>query len=246
MKLITFATEDYLIGTRALLASLIANAKLGDFDFTVMTDGPVKESSKASILKLKENTVFIDRRSITEVHLGSGQSIKKQSWRLALQKLAVFDLPPDGVRLYIDSDMICVGPLQEAASWTHLTAPVVFGITLPKSINGRPMFSSGLFAFESSSELFGALQAHILTMADISFGDQQVLNEYFSANRADDVHLVGIEWEMLRRIYRHHPQVWNAVGSNKRMVHYVGRKPWQQPPEPGYEELTKLWKKYAQ
>ena len=79
MKLITFATEDYLIGSRALLASLLANAKLDAFEFLIMTDGMISEASRSSILKLKPDAVFIDRSSVGEVHLGSGQSIKKQS-----------------------------------------------------------------------------------------------------------------------------------------------------------------------
>ena len=244
MRIVTFASESYFPGTRALIRSIIANAKLDRFEMLILTEGAISDEAKRSILEIKPDAQFIARESLGEFKLSEKIAIPKANFRAALQKLLIFKLPDDGMRLYLDSDMICVGSLREAERWNHFTAPIVFGITLPGSINDRPMFSAGIFAFEASSDLFDRLQAFALMLSTVNMPDQDILNRYFSEHDPDAVHYVGIEWEMIKRVFRHHPQIWQAV-KEKRMIHFVGRKPWELQQEPQYRELNKLWERFA-
>jgi lipopolysaccharide biosynthesis glycosyltransferase len=161
-----------------------------------------------------------------------------------MQKLTLFNLTNEKLIYFLDSDIICVGDIRACEQFKHFSSTVVFGISLPHSVCGRPMFSGGSFVFEPSEGLYDELQKFALEYpGKFPLADQSILNGFFYANgHADQVHLLGIEWEVLKRLFVHHRQIWNAV-ADKKFVHFVGKKPWQTS-EPGYAELDRLWRRY--
>lgn len=244
IKFATYITDSYAIGTMALIRSMQANSKLDGFKFVVVSEG-VSDNSKTKLKGIKPDIEFIERVELGDIRLPEAMNVSDRQ-RLMMRKLMMLKLENDAEIIGIDSDMLCVGKLKELEAWKHFTAPMVFGISLPRSICGRPMFSASIECFKPGNDFFQEVQEFVLTRYTANLPpleDQMVMNEFMYSRHGDEVRLVGIEFDMLKRIFVHHLKVWDSV-NDKRFIDFVGKKPWQGG-EKGYETLERIWRDYA-
>lgn len=238
MRFVSYINERFSPGLCALLKSLDLNSGMRQTRFTVMTEGDIPSRSKLE--QLWPGIEFVGRGELGEFK--SVHHIGQNRFAFNWQKLCVWLLPYDETCYFLDADMICVGNISDARRFTPFMAPIVFGISMPPSVGGRPMFSAGSFVFRPDPDFFRDLQAFADEWREpLPLAEQTLLNLVLNDNGG--AKLLGIEWEMLKRVYVHHPKVWRSV-VDKKFIHFVGKKPWETS-EPGYEELEKLWRRYA-
>ena len=236
MKVVTLSCEKYWPGTLALAWSLKKNAGFKTLDFTILMDETIKSES------LDQLRAFMDFELIKTQDLGHFNyrgTLGKARYALALQKLLILNLPDEDKRYYIDSDIVCLRSLKEAEMFTHLTATIEYGNELGASAQGRPGFSAGSFVFRPDRSLLEEIQEFTMReVRDWPLADQSILNEFFWSTYPDDVHLMGIEWETLKRVAVKHPKAWGKI--SPRLLHFVGDKPWLTN-EKGYQDIDAIW-----
>jgi hypothetical protein len=125
---------------------------------------------------------------------------------------------------FLDSDMLCVGPLRGLDELPRLGAAPDHGLEPARSRDGRLLFNTGFFTFVSDPALAQAVEHFYGEAAEeFELGDQMVLNAFFG-NRPEGMELIDPSWNttttsLLRREARALEDV--------RLLHYVDRKPWQ-------------------
>jgi glycogenin glucosyltransferase len=102
------------------------------------------------------------------------------------------------------------------------------------------IFNSGVFAVTPSHELFSSMLDRLGSTSSYDGGDQGFLNNIFS-----DWRRLPQEYNTTKRIFAHHPALYNAA--EVKVLHYVGVKPWE-PVKPGshYDELDLRWLEFLE
>ncbi|MBT7602839.1 MAG: hypothetical protein HN560_17470, partial [Anaerolineae bacterium] len=65
--------------------------------------------------------------------------------------------------------------------------------------------------------------------------DQGFLNSYFE----NEYYKLDMKYNVLKRIFVHHKEIWNDIKDDMYCLHFVGKKPWQGG-EDDYRHLSKL------
>ena len=105
-------------------------------------------------------------------------------------------------------------------------------------------FNAGLMVVVRPSREDGRLISE--GRGDVQYGwetnEEKVLNDVFRGRWQ----LLPPAYNSSKRCFRHAPALWNSMIPGMAVIHYVGGKPWQDPPrdwedsEP-YSELFALW-----
>lgn len=246
MNFLTILDDNFLPGLYALARSLAVNSGFKSEEIRLHVLG--ESFARPSEIERKLVDIGVTPTLYNRPDVGTfkcdGVTLGQVRLRISMQKLVAFLLPIKEPIYYLDADIVCVGNITECVKFKHFTSPVVFGITLPGAVRGRPQFSGGSFIFQPSSDIYCALEEHCKRFKVLALADQTLLNDFFYADgRADDVHLLGIEWEMLKRVFVCHPRIWDSV-TDKKFIHFVGKKPWLGG-ESGYGKVEAIWRKYA-
>lgn len=242
-RLLTLVTPEYLPGFLTLAYSLAVNGGSQITSLTVVHDGKVPRRVTRRVRSFGLECEYVDSRALGDV----SSPVRQKQPRLdfAFKKLALLKYPHDGTICFIDADMLCLNPLDGVEELGHLSAAPDRGAREPRRIVDRPMFNTGFLVFRPSEELFQAVYDYALTTERPihQLADQSVLNWYFYETDPDAVHLLDHDWNTLKRVYHHQPELFDL--QKIRLLHFVGPKPWDgeahDQGEATYHELRKLW-----
>lgn len=252
IRLVSIVTEDFWPGFAALLQSLGENAGWGvdEFQFTAICD--VDRAPHAWLAGREERVELFPRVRIPEVVPLSAQTQGKRMEN-ALQKLGVFALPEEwGKCVYVDCDMVCVGPLRELETIEPFAAAgevlAGFGVRDPSALDCE--VNTGLMVFQPGHGQFEALcrtyaETHHLRRHK---GDQDVINAWLEGR---EIHRLGSEWNFSKRFQDGVGRPWikRHIGESK-ILHFVGVKPWASNREVNtfrechYRWLEEIWWDY--
>ena len=163
--------------------------------------------------------------------MNSGGNKILPRFALTYTKLHVFRLDFFDRLVYLDSDTVVKGSLDELFDGDDFAAVPDAGLGLP---DGN-VFNSGVFAVTPSHGMFEKMMSQLKHTTSYDGGDQGFLNQFFSEWRK-----LPLEYNTTKRIYSHHPQVFHD--EDVKVLHYVGRKPWE-PNSKGerYDQLDYAW-----
>jgi len=151
-------------------------------------------------------------------------------------KLNVFRLDFLDRLVYLDGDTVVLQNIDDLFAGDDFAAAPDAGLD---RANGQ-IFNSGVFAVSPSHELFQSLLDRLGTTGSYDGGDQGFLNNVFPEWRR-----LPQEYNTTKRIFAHHPALYNA--EEVKVLHYVGVKPWE-PVKPGshYDELDLKWLEFLE
>ena len=163
--------------------------------------------------------------------MNSGGNKIQARFAMTYTKLHVFRLDFFDRLVYLDSDTVVKGSLDDLFDGDDFAAVPDAGLDLPDGT----VFNSGVFAVNPSHGMFEKMMSQLGHTTSYDGGDQGFLNQFFA-----DWRKLPLEYNTTKRIYSHHPQVFNE--DDVKVLHYVGRKPWE-PTSKGerYDQLDYAW-----
>lgn len=150
-------------------------------------------------------------------------------------KLHVFRLDFLDRAVYLDADTVVRHNIDELFEGNHFAAVPDAGVALPTG----QVFNSGVFAFRPSFSVFEDMMASLKTTPSYDGGDQGFLNEYMV-----EWQRLPLEYNTTKRIFSQHPA--NYHDDDVKVLHYVGKKPWEAHWEGRYDHLDYQWLSYLE
>lgn len=102
-------TEDYVLGLKVFIKSILLNNPATNFDYVVLEEEPISEKSKAELKKLYGNFKFknIELTDYTNI---SFSGIRQ--WKInPANRLEIFTLSEYDKVIFFDVDMLCTGDI---------------------------------------------------------------------------------------------------------------------------------------
>ncbi len=204
-------TDSYLPGTIVLGETLRRHGWPHE-TVVVVTDG-VSARSREALAPWWDQVVTIDPITVPE----------HQPWQRHLRgvhtKLRIWGLVDFDKILFVDSDTIVCGPLEEA-----LERP---GFAAAPCLLPPDSFNSGVMVIRPDEAVLEDMLSKLSRCAGEGLGDQTFLNDYFSDwySGPSERRLPTI-FNVSQMLYFARP-AWEKLRHDMRILHYVGgRKPW--------------------
>ncbi|WP_211330610.1 glycosyltransferase [Halalkalicoccus subterraneus] len=254
--------EGYIDPLLALIDSLKLNSgfKKEDIHLIILELSELSDESRYLVESQGINIEFVDSSSLGTFEFD--QSLLNNPSKLTNQKkFLIYKLPYSERLCYLDADMICLNDITDIANFDNLSAGINIGREPPETVFNRPMFNSGLFIFEPSNKTYEKIQDFALDYnAQLDYGDQRLLNEFYYGDSDINVDLLSFEWNVIITMKNHHPKMWNFVVDNGvKFLHYTLCEPWKDTnfydikeiasnsiKKYKYRDEIKLWKKHYQ
>ena len=229
---VTIVSADFWPGFAALVQSLAENSALdaGEYEIQVICD--LEQAPHRWIETRNERISLLALSTIPNIALLSPQE-QGRRMETAMQKLGVFALPEAaGPRVYIDSDMVCLGSLRELLEMPAMAAACddIGGFDTGKSAKELEQFeiNTGLLVFQPSATDFAELlSVYERRHGERRFkGDQDIINMWLQ-DSGRPVRRLGSEWNFSKRFQDQTGARWikERIGQIK-ILHFVGAKPW--------------------
>lgn len=208
-------TPEFKEGVKVTFFSL---RRFTDKEFLVLVNEVISEEI---VQELESLGIKVRRGSGKEFSgYGFSEDMKRDRWYHTLFKLKVFGIRGYDRLVYLDSDLLVCGNIDELFSREEFSA-VPDKLFFPKFSRGG--INAGVISFRPDEALERGFMECIPGVADKMqiFGDQDVINEYFD------------EWENAEE--KHLPVKYNACfyeldsydEKNPLVVHFIlGSKPW--------------------
>lgn len=166
-------TEDYLDGLKVMYQSL---RRFTDKEVVVLVRNGITEAAVQVLSKMGMQVVRADDLVILPELLS--ERLKRDRWYHTLYKLRVFGMTDYDRLVYLDSDLLICGNLDEL--FQKKTMSAVSDLDFFQSYS-RGGINAGVFSFQPSKELEQKLMDKIPEAAKKSevFGDQDVINAYY-------------------------------------------------------------------
>jgi hypothetical protein len=232
IRFVSIVSPDFWPGFAALVQSMSENSALQTQDYEIQVICDPDQAPRAWLASRREPISLLPDSVIPKIGILSEQAQGKRMDQ-AMQKLGVFALPEDGgTRVYIDSDMICLGSLRELLLTPSLAAACeeLCGFDTGKNPAGLHdvEINTGLMVFEPSQKAFSELQSvYARRHSERSFkGDQDIVNMWLQET-GRPVYRLGSEWNLSKRFQDKVGRRWvkNRIAEVK-ILHFVGVKPW--------------------
>ena len=225
MRFVLVTDRRFFIGTAVLMFSLVERADIADIAFLVIHDG-LQRSEVEYLERICPRIEFIDRRQITNLNLPSGRLPQEKIGRL--KKLSMFGISPGETLCYLDSDMICVGRLEELLRFEHWSVALDMGRRVFANVAGYPMFNSGVIVFRSSLEFSAELRDFAKPHHFENKADQWLLNDFMYTRHPADIRIIHSVYNTPVSLGGSNPRIFDDLRRmGLRIVHFTNTKPWQ-------------------
>lgn len=221
----TFCNDEFVPGALALASSLRSHGNTAPL--VVMHLGDLSSTSESALSAV----AGVQLRKVTPVENPHQKADPRFS--LVFSKLQVFSLFEFDKVVFLDADALVLGNLDALLDEVaDFAAAPDHGIGLRKG-----EFNSGVFVCRPNAAVHADLLSKVTSLGSRDGGDQGFLNEYFRGT----ARYIGREFNTLKRLWWHFPQLCDL--EKVRVLHFVGAKPWHQPPQDQirYQPLYDLW-----
>jgi lipopolysaccharide biosynthesis glycosyltransferase len=235
--LVTMLNDDFVIGFKAMLASLLEHNTWFDLPIVILDDG-VSDAEKIKLLDRYDNIIFqpINREKYKDFNM----RVTAQRLRSTYYKLDVFAIKDFSRIVFIDSDTLILANIKPLFDCNE-TFAAVKGYDCINDMMRRDI-NSGVFVV-NQIHLTEQVYEELLKIAKSGhkMPDQTTLNMYFR----NKIHYLEKNYNVEKRML--HTKNFRNILRNIKILHFVGDKPWQPKTcarEERYTEFEKLWSKY--
>jgi len=214
----TLNTDNYLPGVIVLERSIRENCSHRLF---VLVSHGLKESTYEALRRRGIEFDFADDVDVDPELFAETVDIYSH-WKNTLFKLRIFELTQFEKIVFIDSDILILEPIDDLFDRPDMSA-VIAGRSYPGNEHWRDL-NSGVFVIEPRTDIVNKLIGIVPAVSAVkqSFGDQDILSEYFS------------DWPNDERL--HLPEGYNVFldhyhyyikHGGVKALHFIGKiKPW--------------------
>jgi len=238
IALVFQADKKFLPGLKCLIKSLELFNGLSKFDKILISD----DLNEFQDFKIKKVNYEI-YKDIDYSKLGK----KKERFKKTFYKLECFNLEKYDRVVFLDADILCMGDIDllfsETLNAKHFWAAKDKGIKdalLYKDNHIR--VNTGVMIINKSllnKDTFLKLIDIAKKKLSYDGSDQGVINEYIFQEKVDIGHL-PTEYNALKRIYVHDRALYENIKDDIKLLHFVGKKPWEEN-DKDYEGLENIW-----
>lgn len=226
------SSENFKPGVKALFKGI---RKFSDKDFVVFTGNQISEKTCAELKKLGMHIIKEEEPGFDEGVIGEKQA--KDRWNKTLFKFVIFKDYGYDKLVYLDSDLLIRGSLDELfekPNWSAVPDKAFY----PECSRGG--LNAGVMVLEPSKETYEELikRVEVVSKKQEIFGDQDVINEYLSDwEEKDNLHLSEEynkcfysvrgckEPKVVHFIFEDKPWMWNKAETIlKRFKWYIAGK----------------------
>jgi len=219
---VTVVSGNYHHGARALAGSL---RRVTDVPLLALATHDADRSALAA-----SDIHVIDVPEIRNPHTARRS---QQRFAYTYTKLNVFRLDFLDRVVYLDSDTVVRKNIDDLFAGHGFAAAPDAGFDRADTDE----FNSGVLALEPSHALFAQMMDAVATTPSRDGGDQGFLNAFLPGWQP-----LAQEYNTTKRVFAHHPGLY--AEHDVKVLHHVGRKPWDPLPEAGevrYAELDQDW-----
>jgi lipopolysaccharide biosynthesis glycosyltransferase len=217
VALVTQLNDDFIIGFKVMVNSLLKNNPWFDLPIIILDDG-LTDQGKEVIKSRYKNIIFqpIDKAR----YEGTNFSITAPKLRCTYYKLDIFNIKDYDRLVFIDSDVVILRDIKELFSCVASFAAVK-GYDAIHDIMRRDI-NSGVFVFNKESiDKQAYVEMLRIARSGHKMPDQATINMYFKNHITYLEKTFNVEKRM--QTTRNFRQILNLA----KIVHYVGEKPWQ-------------------
>lgn len=225
MRFITVTDEKFIRGTATLLHSIVLNGNLTNPRFVVLHSG-LDEAHESYLKRISNDIEIVNVAALPAIPLPANNLSAKKRGRL--KKFAIFTFSPGEKLCYIDSDMLCLGDLNNIKDFQHFTASIDLGRKGVECVSGYPMFNSGFMVFRSDDSFVRDLSEFARPHHFSSKADQFFLNDFMYNLHQKDVSIVHPIYNSMLSFKVRFPKVFQACEeAGIRFLHFTNIKPWE-------------------
>ena len=173
--ILILTTEEYLTGLKITYNSL---REFTNMEVVVLINEEITDVVELELTNLGMRTIRVDNIALEPDVLS--EKMQRDRWYHTLFKLRVFGMTEYDSLIYLDSDLLICGQLDELF-WRESLTAVSDADFFPEYSRGG--INAGVFAFRPSKKLEQSLIDMIPKVAAEMeiFGDQDVINTYFDS-----------------------------------------------------------------
>lgn len=232
--LVTMLNDDFVIGYRVMMYSLLSNNKWFDLPVVIINDG-LSQRSTVEVKSLYDNVIFkdINRRMYADVNF----EMTAPRLRSTYYKLDTFSYDEFDRLVFLDVDMVIlrdIKPLFDCFQpFTAVRGYDPARDCLRNDINsGVFVVNKPFIGVSTYTDLIGiAKEGHRMP-------DQTTVNRYFR----NKIHYLEKSFNVEKRMQ--YSSVYRHIYLNARILHFVGEKPWQpktSQKEEQYKDAERKW-----
>lgn len=238
---ITLASNAYWLGFAALLESIRSNSELDDsqYKFLAYSTDEIPNWVRDWANNRPEQIDFKVGGELEDFVELSTQRFERLS--ISIKKLGLLGIQHQGTdrHIFIDSDMLCLGSLEEIVNFPPF-AGVPNSTKFLSAIDGSDKtyhINGGFFVFEPSiadrDELFSIYRENPDSFTN--FGDQDVLAEWVKRGRK--VNWMPSRWNCMKGLLVPPGEKLNREQlSGVKLLHFTGDNPWNFNNKIGFRE----------
>lgn len=232
--LVTMLNEEFVIGFKALLESIMRHNIWFDLPIVVL-DIDLKEETKENLIKRYPRILF--EKIKENNYLGTNFAVTAPKLRCTYYKLDAFLLTGYDKIIFIDSDCLVLGDISPLFNCNSGFAAIK-GYDANRDVLRRD-FNSGVFVVSRQylNENTYLKLVHI-AKAGFKMPDQTTLNLFFKGRTEFLDKVYNVEKRML------YTKNFSNVFSNAKIIHYVAEKPWQKKTNAIEEQFATIERKW--
>jgi len=147
-----------------------------------------------------------------------------------------------GRLVYIDADILCLGPIKSLFGGNNMLSELVTTSALDHGykLETQGRINTGVMVINTPrlpSDTYKWMLDHALAGKSYDHSDQGVINAWMRKEKLR--HVLPVEYNTLKRMYTHNRGIYDNL--NVRLLHFVGDKPWFYNRAPEYEPLYRIW-----
>ena len=229
IAMVFFVTEEYKIGLDVLLHSLNKHNSLDNIDKILITND-IKNYNNFEVMNIDEsaykNTVKVNPR------------FEKTFYKFEAFKIKGYDRI-----ILMDCDMLCLGDISYLFS-SEINKYNLYGVQdYDDGLNSKKI-NTGLLVINKpmiNEDVYRDLIRFSELVYFMDGGDQGIINHYLKKNNIDFGYL-PTKYNVIKRIYKNYPSLWEKIKKDLCLLHFVAIKPWEENSESfDYSSLDKLW-----
>lgn len=219
--LTVLSSESYLPGVIILHNSLQKHCHIG---LTVLCRDDLNEKVFRTLTSLGISWIVMHDDVLPDTVKNASPNERAQKfgeWERTFFKLKMFELDRFEKIVYLDSDMIVVGNIDDLFDYPDMSAvpDSLFYCKRTEDIN------SGILVFIPKTDFVGGIQSELLDQWNegrYPFGDQEIISRYWRKQQIPDSHHLPLEYNAaVSRMHLYKPHI------KPKVYHYVNHyKPW--------------------